>query len=98
MVLFLLTAPILWPWYLLWVLPVAWLLPWKPRATVIGLAAALPLFQVVGVPDRYRQLFEANVLLGIFLLGPALLVALVWVLRDLGRARAEGSLVDGVPS
>jgi alpha-1,6-mannosyltransferase len=92
MVFFLLTAPILWPWYLLWALPMAWLLPWKPRATLIGLAAALPLLQVTGEPGRYQRLHEAGVVVGIFVLGPVLLVVLAWVFKDLRRAQAERRL------
>jgi hypothetical protein len=92
MVLFLLTAPILWPWYLLWALPLAWLLPWKPRAALVGLGAVLPLLQVTGEPGRYQRLHEAGVVVGIFVLGPALIVVLIWIFRDLRRAQAEKKL------
>jgi hypothetical protein len=94
MVLFLLTAPILWPWYLLWALPLVWLLPWKPRAALIGLGAVLPLLQVTGEPGRYQRLHESGVVVGIFVLGPALIVVLVWIFRDLRRAQAEKRLAE----
>jgi hypothetical protein len=98
LLLLLLTAPILLPWYLIWVLPFAWLLPRTPRIAVVGMSLVFavvsfiaPRISSVGYVNISYRLFE----LQFEFVSPALLVALVQVLRALaGRLRGDQPLQD----
>jgi hypothetical protein len=41
-----LTAPALLPWYIVWVLPLVWLLPTAPRLVAVGMSAALAVWEI----------------------------------------------------
>lgn len=81
----LLLGPVLLPWYVAWVLPLAWLLPRPPRATVIAAGAALALAQWSTEPLRYPDAFAANLWVGHWIVTPAMLLLVIWCLVDLRR-------------
>jgi hypothetical protein len=84
--LFLLSAPILFPWYLLWVLPLAWVLPFRGRLACIALSAVLPLSEsAVGDQPGFTWLANRVVLVSKTVIAGALFVVLVWLLNDLRR-------------
>lgn len=81
----LLLGPVLLPWYAAWVLPLAWLLPRPPRATVIAAGVALALAQWSTEPLRYPDAFAVNLWVGHWIVTPAMLVLVIWCLVDLRR-------------
>lgn len=80
-----LLGPVLLPWYVAWVLPLVWLLPRPPRATVIVAGAALALAQWSTEPLRYPDAFAVNLWVGHWIVTPAMLVLVIWCLVDLRR-------------
>jgi alpha-1,6-mannosyltransferase len=84
-------SPVLLPWYLAWSLPLIWILPLAPRATLIVLSGALSLSQWVAEPDRFPRAYDLNVLVGHYVLTPIVIGLLVWLGLDLAR-RARSSL------
>ena len=80
-----LLGPVLPFWYVAWALPVAWLLPRPPRATVIAAGAALALAQWSTEPLRYPDAFAVNLWMGHWIVTPAMLVLVIWCLVDLRR-------------
>jgi alpha-1,6-mannosyltransferase len=95
MLVFTLAAPVLFPWYLLWILPVAWLLPRVPRVVVAAISAVIPLSQVVAVRARTPDLYETMLKLDVAVLAPALFFALILVIRELiARLRTEPGLAS----
>ena len=83
-------GPVLLPWYVAWSLPLVWLLPHVPRAVLIGTGVALALSQWTTEPTRYPGAYDANVLIGHYVLTPLVLVAAVWLLLDLRRRIRDG--------
>jgi hypothetical protein len=80
LLLFLLTAPFLFPRYIAWALPLAWVLPRLPRLGIVGLAASVrlvdPLSSAPVPPSFYFTFVDVTTaILGIAV--TALLVALV---------------------
>jgi alpha-1,6-mannosyltransferase len=89
LVLLMLLGPVLLPWYVAWSLPLAWLLPCVPRAVLIGAGVALTLSQWTTEPTRYPGAYDANVLIGHYVLTPVVLAGTVWLLLDLRRRLRE---------
>jgi alpha-1,6-mannosyltransferase len=94
LVLLMLLGPVLLPWYVAWSLPLAWLLPRVPRAVLIGTGVALTLSQWTTEPTRYPGAYDANVLIGHYVLTPLVLAGTIWLLVDL-RRRIRGDLTLG---
>ena len=86
-----LLGPVLLPWYLAWSLPLIWILPLAPRASLIVLSGVLALSQWVAEPERFPDAYDVNVLVGHYVLTPIVIGLLVWLGLDLAR-RARGSL------
>lgn len=80
-----LLGPVLLPWYVAWALPLAWLLPRAPRATLIAAGAALALAQWSTEPLRYPDAFSLNLWIGHWIVTPAMLVLVIWCIVDLRR-------------
>jgi alpha-1,6-mannosyltransferase len=94
LVLLLLLGPVLLPWYPVWVLPIAWLLPAVPRRVVVGLSVALSLSHWVAEPTRFPRAFDVGFAVGRW--GVALFVtALLGVFAvDLGRRLRAGTPLE----
>jgi hypothetical protein len=73
-----------------WSLPFAWLLPRVPRAVLIGTGVALALSQWATEPTVYPSAYDANVLIGHYVLTPLVLAGMVWLLLDLRRRIRDG--------
>jgi hypothetical protein len=89
LVLFTLLAPVLLPWYAVWLLPMAWTLPRVPRTSVIVLSGFLAVSQTVAEAVQFPALFGAILLFGHYVLTPAVFAVLVWLLVDLRRRIRE---------
>lgn len=83
--LFLLTIPQLLPWYLMWLLPLAWLLPKVPRIAVIVLGVLLGMATALGMPAPSAAFVSVLINIGHLVVAPALLAVLVWVFVHLRR-------------
>jgi Glycosyltransferase family 87 len=83
LVLMLLLGPVLLPWYVMWALPLAWLLPRAPRVTVIAAGVGLALAQWDTEPLRYPGPFGVNLSFGHLLVVPVMIVLLIWSLAVL---------------
>jgi hypothetical protein len=86
-----LLGPVLLPWYVAWALPLVWLLPRPPRATLLAAGAALALAQWSTEPLRYPDAFDVNLFIGHWIVTPAMLVLALWCIADL-RHRVLGRL------
>jgi 4-amino-4-deoxy-L-arabinose transferase-like glycosyltransferase len=93
--LLILCLPILFPWYAMWLLPLAWLLP--PRAALVACLASFAL--VLGVPivaevPAYASILRNLILIGGVTIAPALLIGLAWLLVDFRSRRKAGVWLD----
>jgi alpha-1,6-mannosyltransferase len=95
----LLCAPVLWPWYVVWVLPIAWVLPRTPRLSTVALSAALSVSQTVAAAVLFPTIFRGTLFVGHYVLTPVLIVVLVLLLRELrDRLRSGVGLLAELPS
>ena len=85
LVMLMLLGPVLLPWYAAWALPLVWLLPRPPRATLIAAGAALAMAQWSTEPLRYPDAFNVNLAIGHWVVTPTVLVLAIWCLVDLRR-------------
>jgi alpha-1,6-mannosyltransferase len=88
LVLFTLLGPVLLPWYVVWALPLVWVLPRVPRTALLAAGALLAVTLWSAEPLRYPGAFSLDVFVGHWLVTPAFLVLLVLSLRDL-RSRID---------
>ena len=86
-----LLCPVLLPWYVTWALPLAWVLPRSPRLVLLGTSIALGLSQWTAEPARFPAAYDANVLIGHYVITPVVIALLGWLLLD-GRRRWRGGL------
>jgi len=92
LMLLMLLGPVLLPWYVVWVLPLAWVLPKAPRNALIAIGALLATTLWSTEAGRYPGAFSLNVLVGNWLVVPVIVWLLVVLLRDL-RSRIDGGLL-----
>lgn len=86
-----LLGPVLLPWYVTWALPLAWLLPRAPRLVLLGTSVALGLSQWTAEPARFPTAYDANVLIGHYVITPVVIAFLGWLLLD-GWRRWRGAM------
>ena len=86
-----LLGPVLLPWYVTWTLPLVWLLPRVPRATLIGVGTALTVSQFAAEPTRFAGAYDVNVLFGHYVLTPVVIGLLAWLALDLVRRLRSGA-------
>ncbi len=93
LLLFALTGPVLLPWYIVWMLPLAWLLPDEARNATVALAILFALSEVIAEPMRAPHLFGGVLLVVHYVITTLVFGVLVYVLADLRRrARLDLSL------
>ena len=99
LLLLMLLGPVLLPWYVAWVLPVAWLLPRVPATAVAGTSVALAVSLFATEPDRVASAFRTNLFLGHWVITPVVVGLLLLAGRDLRtRLRAAVATPAGTPS
>jgi hypothetical protein len=95
LVVFILAAPVLLPWYVAWALPVAWVLPRTGRALVIALSCLLAVTHSIANPVLTSRQYGFVLVIGHDVVGPLMLIALVWaVVTAVGLARGRLPLED----
>lgn len=97
LLLLMLLGPVLLPWYVAWVLPVAWLLPRVPAVAVAGTSVALAVSLFATEPARVASAFRANLFLGHWVITPIVIVLLVLAARDLRARLRAGLAIAGDP-
>lgn len=90
LLLLMLLGPVLLPWYVTWALPLAWVLPRVPRVVLLGTSVALGLSQWTAEPARFPAAYDANVLIGHYVITPVLIAFLGWLLLDGWRRWRDG--------
>ena len=86
-----LMGPVLLPWYVVWGMPLAWLLPRAARSALIGTGVLLALSQWSTEAINYPGPFTVDLWIGHWIVTPAVTVLLVWLLVDF-RRRIRGRL------
>jgi hypothetical protein len=86
-----LLGPILLPWYVVWAMPLVWLVPRVPRVVLLGTSVALGVSQWTAEPGRFRTAYDTNVLVGHYAITPVVIALLGWLLLD-GWRRWRGGL------
>jgi alpha-1,6-mannosyltransferase len=95
LLLLMLLGPVLLPWYVTWALPLAWLAPRVPRLVLLGTSTALAVSQWTAEPGRFPGAYDANVLVGHYVMTPVVIALTGWLLWDgWGRVRTGRPLVD----
>ncbi|MEX1047655.1 MAG: hypothetical protein WD757_01555 [Actinomycetota bacterium] len=90
-----LTGPVLLPWYIVWTLPLAWLLPRVPLMSVIALSVTMSVFQMAAEPLLYERLYDTSVLIRDWVIVPLVCGGiLAWLAVD---ARRRLRLPEGDP-
>ena len=90
MLIALMTAPLLLPWYVVVVMPFAWLLPRPARGGAIFLAAILAITELVADPESSPRIWEAMVIGLHWVASPVALFVLARLLMELRRRLAQG--------
>ena len=99
-------SPLLYPWYVAWLVPLVWILPRFGRAGAILISVALTVTELVAEPSRAPVVWEAMVLGLHYVATPIVLIVLVRLLLELRRRLALGPgtgrddplLVEAVPA
>jgi alpha-1,6-mannosyltransferase len=90
-------GPVLLPWYVTWSLPLAFLLPRIPRGVLLTTSTALAVSQWAAEPSRFPSAYDANVLVGHYVLTPVIVVAAIVLLWDLRRRLLAGTALGEEP-
>jgi hypothetical protein len=93
-----LTGPVLLPWYIMWVLPLAFALTRVPRRSVIILSVLLAFSEVVTEPMRSPRIYEAMLLSVHYVITIGVFAVLVWLVVDLRRRILAGDPLSDVPA
>jgi hypothetical protein len=80
-----LLGPVLLPWYVAWVLPLAWLLPREPRVIAVALSGALIVSQLRTEPANLPQLYRTSLIIGHYVITPFVIAMLGWLGVELWR-------------
>lgn len=81
----LLVSPVLLPWYVAWLIPLAWILPRSARGGAVLISVALAITELVAEPSRAPRVWEAMVFGLHWVATPIILLVLVRLLLDLRR-------------
>ncbi len=94
LLLLMLLGPVLMPWYVVWVLPLAWVLPKAPRTALIAVSSLLGVTLWSAEALRYPGAFSLNVFVGNWLVVPVIVWLLIVMLRDLRSRIDNGALFE----
>jgi hypothetical protein len=90
MLVLILPSPVLFTWYLVWILPLAWALPKVPRRALIALSVFFFVTQVVTESSRLPDSLQT---ISLPFGHPVAIAVLFWVARDLIRRLRTGTLL-----
>lgn len=85
-----LLGPVLLPWYAVWALPFAWLVPRLPRGVAVATGAMLAVTLWAAEPLRFPGAFDVNLFVGRVVITPILLVMTLVMVHDLRNRIAVG--------
>ena len=94
LMLLMLLGPVLLPWYVVWVLPLAWVLPKAPRTALIAVSSLLGVTLWSTEALRYPGAFSLNVFVGNWLAVPVIVWLLIVLWRDLRSRIDNGALFE----
>jgi hypothetical protein len=95
LLLFIVASPVLLPWYMAWMLPVAWLLPRGGRAVAVMVSCLLCITHAIAEPELVFHVYTAQLWIGHDVVGPLMLATLVWVaVRSVRMARGRSPFED----
>lgn len=97
LLLLMLLGPVLLPWYAVWALPLAWLLPKVPRTVLLATGVTLTLSQWTSEPAAFPTAYDANIWVGHYVLTPLVIGLLGWLLLDLRRRARTGAPLEEEP-
>ena len=78
------------PWYVVWALPLVWVLPREPRVVLLTTSVLLALTLWSAEPLRFPGAFELNLFIGRWIVTPILLLLALRALHDLRRRAGLG--------
>jgi hypothetical protein len=81
----LMVSPVLLPWYVAWLIPLAWILPRTARGGAVLISVALAITELVAEPSRAPRVWEAMVFGLHWVATPIILLVLIRLLLDLRR-------------
>jgi hypothetical protein len=91
----LMSSPLLLPWYVVWFLPLVWVLPRAPRTAAVAMSAALAITELIAEPSRAPLAWEVMGIGIQYVVTPLILVLFIWLLRDV-RTRLRLTPAEGV--
>jgi alpha-1,6-mannosyltransferase len=94
LVLFTLLGPVLLPWYVVWGLPLVWVLPRTARTALIATSAMMAVTLWSAEPLRFLGGFDLDLFVGHWIVTPVLLVLLVRMILDLRERLSIGMALD----
>jgi hypothetical protein len=86
----LMISPLLYPWYAMWLVPVAWLVPRPARDGAVVVSVALAVTELVAEPSRAPRVWEAMVFGLHYVATPIVLLVLIRLVLDLRRRLRAG--------
>jgi len=96
LLLFIVASPVLLPWYMAWILPVAWVLPRAGRVVAVVVSCLLCVTHAIAEPELVYHVYTVQLWIGHDVVGPLMLATLVWVAaRSVRMARGRSALEDG---
>ncbi len=91
LVFLMLVGPVLLAWYVVWALPLVWLVPRVPRLVLVGTSVALGVSQWTAEPFLFREPYDTNLLIGHYVITPVVIALFALLVRD-GWRRWRGGL------
>jgi hypothetical protein len=93
-----LLGPVLLPWYVPWALPLGWLLPRVPRTGADRYGSRAHHVAVDVGAGAVPLGYDANLLVGHYLITPVVIGLLGWLLLDLWRRTRSGAPLEDEPN
>jgi hypothetical protein len=84
-------SPLLYPWYMAWLVPLVWILPRRARVGAVVISVALTITELVAEPSRAPAVWEVMVFSLHYIATPIVLGVFIWLLVDLRRRLAVGA-------
>ncbi len=91
---FLVMVPVFVPWYVAWVLPLAWLLPRAPRRFLIAVSMLQTLSLIAADGELFPVVHQDQAMIAYYVLAPLVLLLAVVPARDLIRRLRRGSPLE----